>query len=39
MVESKYLILYFHASGEDIKLCKKMLDLMRNLYQVRAILN
>ena len=34
MVGSRYLILYLHASGEDIKLCHKMLDLLRNLYQV-----
>ena len=34
MVGSKYLLLYFHASGEDIKLSHKLLDLLRNLYQV-----
>ncbi len=34
MVGSRYLIIYFHASGEDIKLSHKLLDLLRNLYQV-----
>lgn len=34
MVGSKYLLIYFHASGEDIKLSHKLLDLLRNLYQV-----
>lgn len=34
MVGSRYLLLYFHSSGEDIKLCHGMLDLLRNLYQV-----
>jgi hypothetical protein len=34
MVGSKYLIFYLHASGEDIRLSYKMLDLLRNLYQV-----
>ena len=35
MVESKYLLIYFHSSGEDIKLSHKLLDLLRNLYQVQ----
>lgn len=34
MVGSKYLLIYFHASGEDIGLSRKLLDLLRNLYQV-----
>ena len=36
MVGSRYLIFYLHASGEDIKLTHKMLDLLRNLYQVTS---
>lgn len=35
MVGSRYLIFYLHASGEDIRLSYKMLDYLRNLYQVR----
>ena len=34
MVQSRYLVMYFHASGEDIRLCHSMCDLLRNLYQV-----
>lgn len=26
--------MYFHASGEDIKLCHSMMNHLRNLYQV-----
>lgn len=28
---------YLHAAGEDIRLARKMLDLLRNLYQVIKI--
>lgn len=38
MVGSKYLLVYFHASGEDIGLSRKLLDLLRNLYQVLSCL-
>ena len=34
MVGSRYLMFYLHAAGEDIRLARKMLDLLRNLYQV-----
>lgn len=34
MVKSEYILIYFHASGEDIKLCKGFLNHLRNSYQV-----
>lgn len=34
MVNSKYLLLYFHASGEDIKLSHSLLNQIRNFFQV-----
>lgn len=37
MVKSKYLILYFHASGEDIKTARGLLDHIRNLYQCNVL--
>lgn len=37
MVGSRYLMFYLHAAGEDIRLARKMLDLLRNLYQVIKI--
>lgn len=39
MVGSKFIIFYLHASGEDIKFSHKMLDLLRNLYQVSSLSN
>lgn len=37
MVKSKYLILYFHSSGEDIKSARGLLDHLRNLYQCNVL--
>ena len=37
MVKSKYLILYFHSSGEDIKAARGLLDHIRNLYQCNVL--
>ena len=37
MVHSKYLFLYFHASGEDIKLAHKFLNYVRNSYQANIL--
>lgn len=37
MVGSKYLIIYFHASGEDIKTSKGLLNYIRNSYQVNVL--
>jgi hypothetical protein len=37
MVGSKYLIMYFHASGEDIKNSYGLLNYIRNSYQVNVI--
>ena len=37
MVNSKYLILYFHASGEDIKAIHHLLDYLRNSFQVNVL--
>ena len=37
MVNSKYLILYFHASGEDIKNSQGLLNYIRNSYQVNVM--
>ena len=37
MVKSKYLILYFHASGEDIKIAHGLLNFLRNSYQASVI--
>jgi hypothetical protein len=34
LVNSKYLLIYFHASGEDIKLSYPLMNHLRNLYQV-----
>jgi hypothetical protein len=34
LVSSRYLILYFHSSGEDIKLSHGLANHLRNLYQV-----
>ena len=34
LVNSKYLMLYFHASGQDIKLSYPLMNHLRNLYQV-----
>ena len=37
MVASKYLIMYFHASGEDIKTAHGLLNYLRNSYQVNVL--
>jgi hypothetical protein len=37
MVHSKYLVLYFHASGEDIKNSQGLLNYIRNSFQVNVI--
>lgn len=37
MVGSKYLVMYFHAAGEDIKLAHSLLNYIRNSYQVNVI--
>ena len=37
MVNSKYLVIYFHASGEDIKVSHSLLNYVRNSYQVNVI--
>lgn len=37
MVNSKYLFLYFHASGEDIKLSREFLNHIRNIYQSNVL--
>lgn len=37
MVKSKYLLMYFHSSGEDIKLARGLLDHLRNLYQCNVL--
>lgn len=37
MVNSKYLVVYFHSAGEDMKLSYKLVDLIRNLYQVNVL--
>jgi acetyl esterase/lipase len=37
MVNSKYLLLYFHASGEDIKSAHGLLNYLRNSYQTNVI--
>lgn len=37
MVNSKYLVLYFHSSGEDIKTAYSLLNYIRNSYQVNVI--
>lgn len=36
LVNSRYVILYFHSSGEDIKLSHGLANHLRNLYQVRC---
>jgi hypothetical protein len=38
MVKSEYILIYFHASGEDIKLCHGLLNHLRNSYQVIYLL-
>jgi hypothetical protein len=35
IVRSEYILIYFHASGEDIKLCYKLMNHLRNSYQVK----
>lgn len=37
MVGSKYLFLYFHASGEDIKVAYGLLNYIRNSYQANVL--
>ncbi len=37
MVNSKYLIMYFHASGEDIKTAHGLCNYLRNSYQANVI--
>lgn len=37
MVGSKYLIIYFHASGEDIKNSHGLLNYMRNSFQANVL--
>ena len=37
MVGSKYLILYFHSSGEDIKTAYGLLNYLRNSYQANVL--
>jgi hypothetical protein len=37
MVESKYLLIYFHSAGEDIKQAHGLLNYMRNSYQANVI--
>jgi pimeloyl-ACP methyl ester carboxylesterase len=37
MVNSKYLLLYFHASGEDIKSAHTLLNYIRNSYQINVL--
>jgi hypothetical protein len=37
MVGSKFLIMYFHASGEDIKTSYGLLNYIRNSFQVNVI--
>jgi hypothetical protein len=37
MVNSKYLIIYFHASGEDIKSAYGLLNFMRNSFQINVL--
>lgn len=37
MVNSKYLIMYFHASGEDIKTAHGLCNYLRNSYQVNVL--
>jgi len=37
MVNSKYLVIYFHASSEDIKSAHGLLNYIRNSYQVNVL--
>ena len=37
LVSSRYLILYFHSSGEDIKLSYGLANHLRNLYQINVV--
>jgi hypothetical protein len=37
MVNSKYLIIYFHSSGEDIKNAHALLNYIRNSYQANVL--
>lgn len=37
MVNSKYIILYFHSAGEDIKIAHSLLNFIRNSYQVNVL--
>lgn len=37
MVNSKYLLVYFHSSGEDIKLSHGLLNYIRNSYQINVV--
>lgn len=37
LVRSRYLILYFHSSGEDIKLSHGLANHLRNLYQINVV--
>lgn len=37
MVKSKYLVIYFHASGEDIKTSHGLLNYIRNSYQANVL--
>lgn len=37
MVRSKYLIIYFHAAGEDMKTSHGLLNYLRNSYQCNVL--